>query len=114
MDHKKHKRTKSTYGNASLHGGDVAVQFWRGAELARGPAGEQSADGNTGCEHHGQQADGEHHAIRYVLINGESHCRSRNGRGAGRVDADALRSRDPRTVGPRSADGPDRKHASAR
>ena len=90
------------------------MQLWRGAEFAIGVAGEPNADGNTGREHHGQRADGKHHAVWHVLVDGESRRRCCDRGGIGRIDSNAVYSRNSRAVGAGRADGFDRQHAGAR
>ena len=95
------------YAFSGLHGCDIAVQLRRGAEHARRVAGQSHANPNARCQHHGQQATREHHAVRYVLIDGESYGGISYCGRVGCVDADAVRSGDPSAVGARRADSLD-------
>ena len=76
------------------------MYLWYGAVIIHGDRPYASAGTEqTDSEHHGQQADGEYHALRDVPVYGESDGRFRYGGGVRSIDSYALYSRRSGTLG---------------
>jgi hypothetical protein len=90
------------------------MQLRLGAEYPGGAAGKSGHDQlHAGGQHHGQQTDGQHHAVRYVHQSGQSHGGCGDLGGAGGADAHAVHSRDAGTVGSRRPHRVAGQHAGA-
>lgn len=78
----------------------------RGAQQSDGASDQSRQHGRAARrKHHGLCTAGEHHALRYVYVAGESRSRCRHHRGHGSADPDALHPRDNRTMDPGRSHG---------
>ncbi len=99
-------------GTAGSSERDAAMQLWCGAVEFGGGGRAGDVGSETDGEHHGLRTNHEHSAVWDVQFDCQSGGRCGDVRRLGRIDAAALRAGDPRTVGPRFADGARARYAN--
>ena len=105
----------SCHAHSSRQYRPIDVQPRLGTQRPDGAAAEPRAVGQpAGRQHHGQQADDEHHALRHVPQSCQPNGRGGNGGSLGCVDTDALHTQYPGTLDAGRANGSHRQYAGAR